>query len=701
VTALKLCLLIGVHLVGFILPGAAVEALWQQWLAGARRPFIATHGSQSNGDGDDLGVTTSRRATSHRAISSDVTSSNVSSRQPLNSLLRTLVFSGVIAYGSFFAYVLSPLLGRLYSLGVLGASVALLVFHRGVREFVRTVFAHRDVLTPLLIAVSVGVLFTGSTLLYGGEVHVSLVANSRYRDPLPPDNILPRLVAERVVDGIRGEPFLGDWLSSDRAPLQSAVETLMSPLIPKGSRELNYQAIATMLQLLVIPAGWILLRRLRLSAEVALGVIVATALSGTMALHSTYVWPKLLCAAYSLLCIAALLPGDVRRATTNAASALNPALQTEHNPEQNAEQKPDQNAVSMGGQNPDRLLGRGLLSGAALGLSFAAHGGALFVLLPMMCVLTVLLGRSLWFARRRGTSPQRDPSKNVAQNLAGHRPAIRTRPREFAQTLGGALLVCALLLAPWLAYQRVIAPPGNRLLKWHLAGVVDVDQRSFRQAMVDQYTQPSLREILANKTSNIRELVNPQRFLADVVPLLGSDDSIDRVRQREFGSLGNAVSISMVGVTMGLVGWLVRRRRSRELVVGLLGIAAGSLATVLWCLALYGPKATLPHQGSLAVPVVLIGSSALLAASAHRWALGAFVALSGYKVTRVWILAGPLSPERQRSTAALTMLLIGAFALIGVVATALQQPTFAQRREPNGLVAMENESVLANEPVLA
>jgi hypothetical protein len=693
VTALKLCLLIGVHLVGFGLPGAVVEALCQKWLTGARKPFAATHGRQSNGDGDDLGVTTSRRATSRRAISSDVTSSNVSSRQPLNSLLRTLVFSGVIAYGSFFAYVLSPLLGRLYSLGVLGASVALLVFHRGVREFVRTVFAHRDVLTPLLIAVSVGILYTGSTLLYGGEVHVSLVANSRYRDPLPPDNILPRLVAERVVDGIRGEPFLGDWLSSDRAPLQSAVETLMSPLIPKGSRELNYQAIATMLQLLVIPAGWILLRRLRLSAEVALGVIVATALSGTMALHSTYVWPKLLCAAYSLLCIAALLPGDVRRSTTNAAPALNPALQTEHNPEQHA--------LSMGGQNPDCLLGRGLLSGAALGLSFAAHGGALFVLLPMMCVLTVLLGRSLWFARRRGASPQRDSSKNVAQDLAGYLPAIRTQPREFAQTLGGALLVCALLLAPWLAYQRVIAPPGNRLLKWHLAGVVDVDQRSFRQAMVDQYTQPSLREILANKTSNIRELVNPQRFLADVVPLLGSDDSIDRVRQREFGSLGNAVSISMVGVTMGLVGWLVRRRRSRELVVGLLGIAAGSAATLLWCLALYGPKATLPHQGSLAVPVVLIGSSALLAASAHRWALGVFVALSGYKVTRVWILAGPLSPERQRSTAALTMLLIGALALIGVVATALQQPAFAQRREPNGLVAMENESVLANEPVLA
>jgi hypothetical protein len=626
VTALKLCLLIGVHLVGFLLPGAVVEAFCQRWLARSGEPLASPREAVEPGS---------------RTVS-NLTLGNLTASAAIKSLLHTLIFSGVIAYGSFFAYVLSPLFGRLYSLGVLGGSVALLVFHPVIRRFARNVFAHPDVFTPLLIALSVGVLYSGSTLLYGGEVHVSLVANSRYRDALPPDNILPQLVAERVVDGIQGEPFLGDWLSSDRAPLQSAAETLMSPLLPKGSRELNYQAIATMLQLLVIPAGWILLRRLRLTVEVTLGVIVATALSGTMALHSTYVWPKLLCAAYSLLCIAGLLPGDVRETNPDAAVV-----------------------------HPDRLLWRGLMSGAALGLSFAAHGGALFVQLPMICVLMVLLGRSFWFAQRGGAQPHPELNNALAQQSAGLAPTFRTQPREFAQSAAGALLVCALLLAPWLAYQRVIAPPGNRLLKWHLAGVIDVDPRSFPQAMVDQYTKPSLREILANKRSNIRELVNPERFLADVVPVLGSDDSIDRVRQREFGSLGNAVSISMVGLAVGLAGWLVKRRSSRELVIGLLGLAVGSLATLLWCVALYGPRATLPHQGSLAVPLVLIGSSALLAASAHRWALGVFVVLSGYKVTRVWILAGPLSPERQRSTAALSMLLIGAVALIAVTARTL------------------------------
>ena len=570
---------------------------------------------------------------------------------PPTELLKILIFSGVIAYVSFFIYVLSPLLGRVYSLSVLGVSVVIFVSRSTVRRHVRIVFGHRDVLTPLLIALSVGFLYTGSTLLYGGEVHVSLVANSRYRDPLPPDNILPRLVAERVLDGIRGEPFLGDWLSSDRPPLQAAAETLVSPLIPKGSRELNYQAIATMAQLLVIPAGWILLRRLRINFGTTLGVIVATALSGTMALHSTYVWPKLLCAAYSLLCIAALIPAEGR------------------------------------GTKRDHLVPWSLLAGAALALSFAAHGGGLFVLLPILCVLILSFGRRFLPSTVAGRS-------GISEHSQSMQPIV-SKPNELVLAVGGALLVGALLLAPWLVYQSVVAPPGNRLLKWHLAGVTDVDQRSFVQSMIDQYTKQPIRAIIANKTSNIRELVNPSRFLADVMPVMGSDDSIDLVRQREFGHLGNSVSISMVGVGLGAAGWLVNRRRSRELVAGLFGLAAGGLGTLLWCVALYGPKATLPHQGSLAVPLVLIGSSALLAASAHRWALVVFVALSAYKVTRVWILAGPLSPDRHRSTAALSMLLVGGVALLVIVVNALRVTHTEQTPTSSELVLAEKELLLA------
>ncbi len=607
-TALKLCILLGVHLLGFLVPGAVVVGLWR----------------------------TTQVQNESRSSSID--------------LLYVLVCSGLISYGSFFVYVLSPLVGRMYSLGVFVGCLLLLTVRSASRRYVRALLTHRDVLTPLLIALSVGVLYTGSTLLYGGEVHVSLVANSRYRDPLPPDNILPRLVAERVIDGIRGEPFLGDWLSSDRPPLQAGVEALVSPLIPKGSRELHYQALATMLQLLVIPAGWMLLRRLEINFVSTLGVVTATALSGTVALNSSYVWPKLLCGAYSLLGITAALPNALRRSKV----------------------------VS--------LVPRGLIGGAAFGLSFAAHGGALFVVVPMLCVLTMTLVRALWRRKVLGKDGGETPPQN--------RMTTASKPGEILVATGGALIVGALLFAPWMVYQQRIAPPGNRLLKWHLAGVIEVDQRSFGQAMLDRYTKVPTRELVANKTSNLRELVNPARFLADVMPVLGSDDSIDRVRQREFGHLGNAVSVSVVGIGLGLAGWLVNRRRTRELTVGLLGLSAGSFATLLWCVVLYGPKATIPHQGSLAVPLVLIGSSALLAAAVHRWVLGVFVALCAYKVTRVWILAGPLSPERQRSAAALVLLLGGAVALVGVVGRALRCATTQDVAGSSAMPSVENVSAL-------
>ncbi len=681
-TIVKLCVLIAVHLVVFLLPGAAIVTFWRVRLGRGRTEQIIAPASP----------------------------------KVLFDFLAILVASGVVAYASFFPYVVQPLLGRIVSLVVLGGSVLLFVVSREARLHLRTLIRHGDVMTPLLLALTIGALYTGSTLLYGGEVHPSLVANSRYRDPLPPDNILPRLVADRVVDGVRGEPFMGDWLSSDRPPLQAGVATLSSPLIPKGSRELSYQALATMLQLLVLPAGWVLLRRLRVSYVSTLGVVTATALSGTLALHSTYVWPKLLSAAYSLLLIAVLVPSDgvavdggdvgeehwgasdegIGGAGAGVGASLSHVAQT-----RSRSLVTDGTASSF----PVRNV---VLAGGALGLSFAAHGGALFVALPLCCVLTVF---GFWGAVKS--------IRSFDENGSATMPGIGRQPNYILRSWGLALMVSALLFAPWYAYQRVVAPPGNRLLKWHLAGVVDIDKRSLSEALIDAYTKPPFKEIVANKSSNVRELVNPARFLADVLPIRGSDDSIDRVRQREFGSLGNAVSISLIGVVAGLMGWLVRlltriatfravskqrksqknlgqpsspdprstpsgskafglkaqipHRRSREFVVGLWGLSIGTFATLLWCITLFGPRATLPHQGSLAVPLVLIGSSALLAASAHTWALAAFVGLSAYKVTRVWILAGPLSPERSRSGAALGMVLFGFLALFVVVAQALRR----------------------------
>ena len=44
-----------------------------------------------------------------------------------------------------------------------------------------------------------------------------------------------------------------------------------------------------------------------------------------------------------------------------------------------------------------------------------------------------------------------------------------------------SLLSFLLLLTPWMIYQRVVQPPGDRLLKWHLANQIDITEESFAE----------------------------------------------------------------------------------------------------------------------------------------------------------------------------------------------------------------------------
>lgn len=55
-----------------------------------------------------------------------------------------------------------------------------------------------------------------------------------------------------------------------------------------------------------------------------------------------------------------------------------------------------------------------------------------------------------------------------------------------------------------MAYQRFYEPPGNRLLKWHLAGAAAVDDRSFHTALTDGYSRVGVQGALANKWTNVQ-----------------------------------------------------------------------------------------------------------------------------------------------------------------------------------------------------
>lgn len=89
------------------------------------------------------------------------------------------------------------------------------------------------------------------------------------------------------------------------------------------------------------------------------------------------------------------------------------------------------------------------------------------------------------------------------------------------------VVLAALLLTPWLAYQHFYDPPGDRLLKIHLAGVVPITSRSIWQTLADQYRALTPGDYVAGRWANLKE-----QFL--VFGKIGMDDPIFYVQWQQF-----------------------------------------------------------------------------------------------------------------------------------------------------------------------
>ena len=53
--------------------------------------------------------------------------------------------------------------------------------------------------------------------------------------------------------------------------------------------------------------------------------------------------------------------------------------------------------------------------------------------------------------------------------------------------IGAAAVVGVVMMGSWSAYQKYDDPPGNRLIKWHLGGVTEIDDRGSLETIVDSY----------------------------------------------------------------------------------------------------------------------------------------------------------------------------------------------------------------------
>lgn len=263
-----------------------------------------------------------------------------------------LTASGGVAILSFWFFYADPLIGKSGAYFFAFGSVLLVgwCLWEGV---------HRETLIALATPFALWALASGFVLflgfLHGGSDQAVSTAWSRFAPGLPPDNDIPRYFSDYFyLHGHHGTPPpFGDWLSSDRPPLQVGYALAHRPF---GWNGLHYQVMGVVVQQLWVLGMWALVSAAGLRTRTRGLVALAAIVSDIAILHGFFVWPKLIAAAFLLAGLALVLCDDwpqLRRGPRGGA-----------------------------------------LFAALIGLAMLAHGSSAFFALPLVAV--ALWGRPSW-----------------------------------------------------------------------------------------------------------------------------------------------------------------------------------------------------------------------------------------------------------------------------------------------------------------
>jgi hypothetical protein len=248
---------------------------------------------------------------------------------------------------------------------------------------------------------------------------------------------------------------------------------------------------------------------------------------------------------------------------------------------------------------PSRV--RWLLAGIAVGLSLLAHGGVIFALIPA----AILLCRKQFF-----------PGWKIALT---------------------AVIAAGLLFIPWFGYQHIYDPPGDRLLKWEIAGVIPADHNSFGQDFRNSYEHAGFSGTIHNKTANTYTLFATRYSLKHL-----RDHSItSNLRDLEFRFM--FISLGLLNFAwLGLFIPSLRRRLEKSGInlarlKFMLIVALASLA--FWIIAMFGPGTTIAQSSSYLTMLLLFVSLTAILTTFPRWSVRSIVAVKLVYFLAVWVLA--------------------------------------------------------------
>lgn len=457
------------------------------------------------------------------------------------------------------------------------------------------------------LAVPLGLWALGSVFLvylgfaHGGSQGALAMSGTRFSGVLPSDNDIPRFFSDWFfVHGHRGTPpvFPGEWLASDRPPLQVGYANL-ERTFGWDNIGLHYEVMGVVLQQLWVVGLWALLVAGRAGRVTRALVMVTVLVSDIAIVNGFFVWPKMLPAAM-LLGAAALLITPLWKEVRGS-------------------------------------LWAGALVATLLGLAMLGHGASIFGVIPLAVV-------ALW----RGV------------------PSWRW--------LGVAVLVGAVFMAPWSAYQKWGDPPGNRLTKWFLGGAIKVDDRGVTEAIGDGYGEAGLGGMLHNKGQNFVAIFGgePMAHNVDLIAEAAKSGDLENVvrpiRSIFFFNLVPSLGLLLAGPLAMTIGYRRRGRDPAEWKLALACLTVFAIGAVTWALIMFGGSVaqTSIHQGSYLLPVIgICGCAVGLRAVFPRFAC-VWLALNAILMLAIYVPA--FEPPSGSSWSILSLLLavagLGGFAAL-------------------------------------
>ncbi|HET8566531.1 MAG TPA: hypothetical protein VFL77_08670 [Solirubrobacterales bacterium] len=394
----------------------------------------------------------------------------------------------------------------------------------------------RQLVTPLALWAlgSAFLLYLG--FLHGGSDQPLATASTRFSHPLPSDSSIPQFFSDWFyAHGHNGTPpvFPGEWLASDRPPLQVAY-ALFERTFGWDQNGLHYQVMGVVLQQLWIVGLWALLLAAGVGRLTRALLMVTVLVSGLAIVNGFFVWPKLLPAAMLLAAAALVLTPlwtELRKSLWGAA-----------------------------------------LFAALCGLAMMGHGSSVFGVIPLCAI-------AAW------------------RGMPGRR------------WLCVAALVGIAVVAPWSAYQKYGDPPGNRLVKWTLAGVVEIDDRSTTEAIRDAYSEAGFGGALHYKVENFRMMAGGAEAYEGLKSGLDSgslNEIVGAIRSVIFYNLLPSLGLLLIAPIAMLIAWRRGQREPRDWNFALLCSAAFLIGAIAWGLLVIGSEAdrTAIHVGSYLIPIL-------------------------------------------------------------------------------------------------